>query len=167
MLWCQIDRKVKTNLKPQLGWKVKLVTMIGWHQEQQIHLHNFVLGKRRKLARYVINWTHLMLRKKRKRVQNGGNWHKSKDWIVFIKERKISFSTHHFLKTWNSDLKNWFKQNTTKGCDFSHTKRQTLWHMWDQLCDFIHYNVQYVMFIVTHIIQSHWSSKWWQQNWYL
>jgi len=97
-------------------------------KNNKIRLHNFVLGECRKLARYVKNWTHLMIRKKMKRVQNGSNWHKWKDWIVY--QRKENFlSTHHFLKTWNSDLKNWFKAKHYKRMwVFSHKRSHLLTH---------------------------------------
>ncbi len=40
---------------------------------------------------------------------------------------------------------------TTKECDFSYTKGHGSWHLWSKLCGFIHYNVQYVVFIVACI----------------
>jgi hypothetical protein len=36
----------------------------------------------------------------------------------------------------------------TKECVFPYTKGCYLWHMWGKLHGFLHYNVQYVMFIV-------------------
>jgi aspartate/methionine/tyrosine aminotransferase len=42
--------------------------------------------------------------------------------------------------------------NTARECGFfSHKKPQFMTHAKDKLCDFIRYNVQYVMFIVAHI----------------
>jgi hypothetical protein len=44
----------------------------------------------------------------------------------------------------------WF-DITTRECDFSHTKTHGSWHMWGKLCGFIHYNVQYMVFILTYV----------------
>jgi len=134
-------------------------------KNNKIHLHNFVvLGKHRKLARYVKNWTHLMIRKKMKRVQNGSNWHKRKDWIVY--QRKENFlSTHHFLKTWNSDFKNWFKAKHYKRMWNPHTKGHTFWHivrstLWFHLlqwtiCD-VYCDTYYTITLIFKVMATNW-----------
>jgi hypothetical protein len=66
-------------------------------------------------------------------------------------ERGQQCLIEEFLKLSWKMISEGFENCQYKRMWFSHTKNVNSWHMWNKLCNFIHYNVQLVIFVVAYI----------------